>query len=338
MIDLRKAFDKTGFYGILNLLIKNNINPDIVRVLDHWFGINTARIKWGDALSKCVHCKSGVRQGGILSPLLFSVFIDIILQDLELSGLGCFINKKCLNSFLYADDLILLSISITDLQRLVNICSARFAQLDLPINYSKSHCLRVGPRCNVICASIIVDGYDLKWLDSSKYLGVLFLKGKKFTCNWLANRSNFYKCSNSIFSKFGSSAPVNIILKLVQSICFPILFYGTPAVSLSKKDINSFSFAYNNIFSKLFKTTDAITIRLCQYYCYILPFEQQYDLFRFNFLIKSAGTLSMKSLLSQGECEVLSCLCAKYKLNANDSKNSAKNKIWRHFELSFELQ
>ena len=47
---------------------------------------------------------------------------------------------------MYADDIILLSISISDLQLMFNMCSKVFNDLDLPINISKSHCLRIGPR------------------------------------------------------------------------------------------------------------------------------------------------------------------------------------------------
>jgi len=73
------------------------------------------------------------------------------LDKLAESGLGCFMGLKCLNSFMYADDLILLSISISDLQKMLDICNKGFHDLDLPINIKKSCCLRVGPRWNANC-------------------------------------------------------------------------------------------------------------------------------------------------------------------------------------------
>ena len=283
MIDLHKAFDKTSYYGILNLLIKNNVNSIIIDVLEHWFSINSACVKWGNAISDQVILTSGVRQGGILSPLLFSAFVDVILEDLENSGKGCIINKCCYNSSLYADDLILLSISVYDLQCLVNICCKRFCLLDLPINLSKSHCVRFGPRKNGNCVNITIGGCAMQWANSSKYLGVFLHNDTKSLCNWHQNRCNFYKTTNAILSTLGTIVPISVILKLLQSVCFPILSYGVSAVSLTSNELKRFSFAYNSIFAKLFKTNDTKNIYYCQYFTNILPFEYRYAILRFKF-------------------------------------------------------
>ena len=104
---------------------------------------------------------SGVKQGGILSPLLFTLYVNVILEKLEKSGLGCFIGRSCCNSYMYADDLILLSITVTDLQRLLDMCNSLFTDLDLPINIAKCHCLRIGPRFKLECKNVNINGKDI---------------------------------------------------------------------------------------------------------------------------------------------------------------------------------
>jgi len=87
---------------------------------------------------------SGTRQGGVFSPTLFAIFINDVLVKLNYSGLGCFIHSLCFNVFMYADDIILLFISVDDMQKMLNICNVEFKSLDMSVNTNKSVCMRVG--------------------------------------------------------------------------------------------------------------------------------------------------------------------------------------------------
>ena len=87
-VDVSKAFDKANFWGILQVLQKKCVNPHIINVMEHWFSIGTARVRWSDALSDPVPLTAGVRQGSVLSPLLFSAYVDVVLIELDKSRLG----------------------------------------------------------------------------------------------------------------------------------------------------------------------------------------------------------------------------------------------------------
>ena len=208
------------------LLQKKSINPCIIDILEHWFSISSAQIKWNNILSDPVTLLAGVRQGGILSPLLFTAYIDIVLRELELSKLGCYINSKCMNSFLYADDLILLAISVTDLQLLVSKCLVVFNSLDLHINCAKSVCLRIGPRFSASCKTIMAANSTLKWVSEVKYLGIHLKSSANVTFNWQPARSNFYKALNNIMGALGPNPPINVPLSLIRAVfSYPYLWY-----------------------------------------------------------------------------------------------------------------
>jgi len=113
MIDIRKAFDKVSHFGILCMLQKLKVNINLINVLENWFSKKFAIIKWCGVLSCKIPLEAGVRQGSILSPLLFSLYVDCVLDKLENSGLGCFNNSRCYNSYMYADDLIIITTSLT---------------------------------------------------------------------------------------------------------------------------------------------------------------------------------------------------------------------------------
>ena len=58
---------------------------------------------------------NGVRQGGVLSPKLFVIYIDDLSQDLAMCKSGCYINEQCMNHVMYADDICLLEPSAISL-------------------------------------------------------------------------------------------------------------------------------------------------------------------------------------------------------------------------------
>ena len=130
VIDLKKAFDKCNIYGLLFILLMKNVNISIIRILENWFSKSYSTVKWKNTTSSNFPLISGVKQGGVLSPLLFTLFVDIVLDQLERSKLGCFVNYTCFNSLMYADDIVLLSASVTDLQKMFDICADIFKILD----------------------------------------------------------------------------------------------------------------------------------------------------------------------------------------------------------------
>jgi len=64
----------------------------------------------------------GVRQGGVLSPLLFSVYVDDLIRLLKRSGYDTYIGSEFVGTILYADDITLLSGSCRGLQKMLDIC------------------------------------------------------------------------------------------------------------------------------------------------------------------------------------------------------------------------
>ena len=305
----------------------------------YWFENSSVRMKWSDTLSKEVSLSAGVRQGGVLSPWLFSIYIDIILEKLEISGLGCFLGKQCLNSFLYADDLIILTLSVSDLQKLVNICQSTFTEIGLTINIKKSHCIRIGSRHNNPCRNIIVGDQSISWVKETKFLGVFIKSGNYFSCNWHEAKSNFYKASNAILSKLGSNPSTDVCLKLIHSQCVPILTYGLCAVSILPSDANKLSFAYNSIFCKLFKCNHVQTINYCQYFCNYWQLDNVMDYNRFCFLRKlfQRNQLSLIMSIDKVDYDDLMALALKYDFLLSDSNFIIKRKIWIFVKNKLEL-
>jgi len=107
-----------------------------------------------------------------VSPFLFSVFIDDLVNLVSKDNIGCRIGASCTAIILYAADFILLAPSVQGLQLLINICISELNYLDMAINVQKSACMRFGPRYKKVSANVVVYGKLINWVTSSSYLDV----------------------------------------------------------------------------------------------------------------------------------------------------------------------
>ena len=62
-------------------------------------------IKWGNCMSDSFNVSNGVRQGSVLSPYLFAVYMDDLFSELKKVNAGCIVGNLKLIHIMYADDL-----------------------------------------------------------------------------------------------------------------------------------------------------------------------------------------------------------------------------------------
>jgi len=139
---------------------------------------------------------AGVRQGGVLLPCLFAVFMDSIVCKVRLAGDGASIGRHYLGCMLYADDIMLVCNSITAMQRMLGICSREAEMLDFSFNTAKSVALRIDPRFKHVCAPLVLAGADLEYVHQTKYLGVLLKASRQFKCSFDQAKIKFYRSFN----------------------------------------------------------------------------------------------------------------------------------------------
>uniref|UniRef100_A0A3P9H128 Reverse transcriptase domain-containing protein n=1 Tax=Oryzias latipes TaxID=8090 RepID=A0A3P9H128_ORYLA len=75
-LDASKAFDRVNHKKLFMKLTKRGVPKCLVRILAYWYAQQTIQVKWGNQVSEPFKSTNGVRQGGILSPILFNLYLD----------------------------------------------------------------------------------------------------------------------------------------------------------------------------------------------------------------------------------------------------------------------
>ena len=121
-LDCSKAFDKISHNGLFIKLIERNVPLCMINLLMYWLLNLNSTCRWRSSLSYSFPNSSGVKQGGILSPNFFSLYVNDLLIMLKKSGIGCHIDSLFLGAIMFADDLALVAPSRGAMQRLIEIC------------------------------------------------------------------------------------------------------------------------------------------------------------------------------------------------------------------------
>ena len=121
-LDASKAFDRINGWTLFPRLIARGVPCPLVKIIMFWYRTQTICVKWGKLCSSYFSVSNGARQDGIISPKLFSVYVDGLSLTLSSTKTGCVINDKSVNHVFYADDLCIMSASLAGLQKLIDIC------------------------------------------------------------------------------------------------------------------------------------------------------------------------------------------------------------------------
>ena len=140
-LDASKAFDRLNYWLLFDKLIKKHVPLFIVKLLLFWYTHQKMCVRWGNSTSPDFLVGNGVKQGGIISPILFNIYMDELSMHLNSSGIGGYLGTAFINHLCYADDLCLINLSSSGMQQLLHICNEYAAEHQLMYNGSKSFSL-----------------------------------------------------------------------------------------------------------------------------------------------------------------------------------------------------
>ena len=202
MLDASKAFDRVNYIKLFDKLLDRGMCPITVRLLLNMYTKQKLQVKWNNCMSTKFEVTNGVRQGGILSPLLFTVYIDELLEKLKRNGIGCHLGHHFVGALGYADDILLLCPSVDGLKNMIKICEDYANEHSIKFNGSKSKYLIFGNY--IYNPTVKVNNDIVSRCESAEYLGLLL--HTKNTAKELIEHSikEFKKCYYGFTARFDS--------------------------------------------------------------------------------------------------------------------------------------
>ncbi|XDV54494.1 hypothetical protein PO909_022775 [Leuciscus waleckii] len=230
-IDASKAFDRVNHYKLFDKMSKRGVSKCIVRILSYWYANQSIAAKWGHCVSAPFGVRNGVRQGGILSPILFNMYVDELSVCLNSCNTGCMIGNTLVNHIMYA---------------LLNVCSDYGTVYDMKFNTDKSAvmiCRTKEDKC-LMFPPFKLAGNTLRVLSRYKYLGHLITDQLKDDLDVYRQCRSLYAQANSLARKFGGCTD-RVKVALFRAYCTP-LHNAHLWSSFSKASLHKLQVAYND--------------------------------------------------------------------------------------------
>ena len=161
------------------------------------------RALWDTCCSPYCAMSNGVnRGGGVLSAILFTIYIDKLLIKLKSSGLGCRMGNSYVRALLHADDITLLCPSIRGLIKMHDICNSFADMYDIKFNSKKLLGIKFGGQ--PVKSEILYLGKSrIEWVSSVKHLDNYVNSDMTDKTDCDMKCSSFIGYVNKLKTKFG---------------------------------------------------------------------------------------------------------------------------------------
>ena len=240
-IDFSKAFDFVNRTFLYHKLIKKGFGGRLLKVIQSMFSKSHARVRWQGELGSELDSTYGVLQGGIISPRLFNLYLSDMHEFFDDSH-GINIGGYTIKHLLYADDLVLVSESPSNMQSLLNSLSEYCKKWHLLINSAKSKVMIFPPngrKKSVENDLFFFNNDALENVTSYKYLGHIISNSRRTHSMMYDHLATKAQCAmHALKERIKSTVgylPPTISIKMFDTHILPILDYNSEIWFMNKQ-------------------------------------------------------------------------------------------------------
>lgn len=248
-LDATKAFDRVDYSKLFRLLIRRKVPSLLLRFLLRMYLSNAICVDWNGVRSSVFNIVNGVKQGGVISPVLFCVYVDDLLCMLAKSNVGCYIGTYFLGALAYADDIVLLAPTASAMRSMLRLCDSYAFEYKIVFNASKSKCIRFAPKkCGRSLSlsatpTFYVNNHVIEYVDQWPHLGHVISSDLDDKHDIMKSRNTLVGQINNVLCFFGKLDSV-VKMRLLVNYCYSL--YGCCLWNFSNPAVDSVCAAWRS--------------------------------------------------------------------------------------------
>ena len=235
-LDFQTAYDRVDRRILwMNLKTKFKIQDEMIQMLQVLFDDNESILEINGLHSTPIENKRGLLQGSSLSPILFNLFINDMLDKLQQEENKVKTDNIETNHLCFADDATVHSNNPKTLQRLLNVCEEWSLQVGMKFEPTKCVILGADPE-----DKYYIYGKEVPKVDSTKYLGITFNKKGIDWENMIQEKENKIHMMTIALGKIGFSLngwSLKHSITVYKTFIRSALEYGLPLMDPENKKI-----------------------------------------------------------------------------------------------------
>ena len=228
-VDFSKAFGSVPRNKLFDKLRTVGIKGRFLEVLMSMYSNDKSAVKIENKITQTFLCHNGVKQGCMLSPTLFNIYLSDLPENIALTT-EVKLSERPTNCLLYADDLVIFARSAKGLQRILNKLESYGEKVGLTVNLDKTKVMifnNSGKSLNNY--SFKYGTNKLKNAKSYRYLGLTLCPYGNFTLARQELKKASLKALFKLRKEMGNhfSENIKLTIKLFDALISPILMYGS---------------------------------------------------------------------------------------------------------------
>ena len=226
-VDFSKAFDSVPRDILMSKLESVGINGRVLEIIKTIYAEDQACVKIGNKCSAPFRTNMGVRQGCVLSPILFNIFLSDIQLEFDNPGHNPMLSNTEVSSLLWADDILILSTSAEGLQQKLDNLKRYCLDNKLKVNTEKTKIMIFNKSGRNMKDKFLYGKTKLENVRQYKYLGFCVTPSGEIKSGLEDLRVRALKALTKIRKSLGSHFHYNIrnTIHLFNYMIRPILLY-----------------------------------------------------------------------------------------------------------------